>query len=269
MSKEIIKAPSQEALDKLRSSFPVEKSFTRIMLPRLSFVSQDKMEGKGKEMKVVTEAGTFIKEIQTEELNEYGKKIWEKTEIGSTVTGTIIHVRKQLKMYNESTEEYTSSTVFDKEEDVVKLFCDKKEVGEGIPSELKAKYQYKTDEGKIRSKLEDNRILYVLIKDEVFQLNLRGSSMYNYFGYTKETLTPSALTVLSSESKEKGTISWNAMTFRTKRNLDSVEVEKVLGLINKIEVAVAAEKAYYNQNNVAAIKAPVKGEVVNPDDIPF
>src|SRR5512137_1705100 len=85
------------AIDELRTAFPVDQGYTKIWLPRISFVSQDKTEetknpktGK-KEIKIITEAGTFSVEKQGEEevINEDGSKSrpWEKTEIGSEIHG--------------------------------------------------------------------------------------------------------------------------------------------------------------------------------------
>lgn len=254
--------PSTEALAELRDAFPAEQGFTRIQLPRLGMFAQDQTEGKGKAMKVTTEAGTFFTDKQTEEEDDDGKKIWEKEEIGTEIEGIIFFQRKQLRSYDETTETYTSSPVYDTEDQVIPLFTNKAEVARGTPAELKARpeYQYEKD-GKIKSKLEDNRILYVLYEGEVYQMNLRGSSMYSYMTYARKVLPPSVLTVMSSEAKEKGSIAWNQMTFTEKRKLSAKEVEEVTEKLKEVQEGVKLEKDFYA--SMAASSAKAKDDLKN------
>lgn len=258
-SKALAVAPSDQAIQALRESFPMDQGFQRILLPRLSMASQDKTEGKGKAMKVVTEAGTFFTEKQTDEVNEEGKNVWAKEELGSEIEVVIIYKRKQLRLYDEATEKYTSSPIFDKEDEIIPLFCDKVEVARGTMKELKAKYQYKGEDGKTKSKLEDNAILYVIYNDEIHQMNLRGSSMYSYLAYTRKVLPPVVLTSLSSEAKEKGSIAWNQMTFEAIRNLTAEEVVDVQDKVNQIRNGILAEKEYYSSLNEETTPAQVVG----------
>lgn len=255
MSKELITQPSAEALNALAQAFPTDPGFNRIMLPRLTFKSQDVTEGKGKNMKVVMEAGTFIEERETDELNEEGKKVWSKEDLGTEIEGVIIFQRKQLRYFDEATEEYTSSPAYDGDEEVVPLFTNKKEIAKGTPKELKEKYQYTDKDGKIKSRLEENRLLFILKGDELFQLNLRGSSMYSFLGYARKTLVPSVLTVMNSEPKEKGSIEWNQMTFTPKRTLGADEVATVLEKIDEIKRSIMEEKAYFASQNAATATA--------------
>lgn len=245
MTKEVSTVVSQEVIDSLRESYPVEAGYNKIILPRLGLISQDKTEGKGKSMKVIAEAGMFFMENQTDEKDEDGKAIWDRKEIGTEVEGIILFQRKQLKLYDEATEKYTSSPVYDNEEEVLPLFCDKKEVARGTPADLKEKYKYTDKTGKTKSALEDNRILYVLIEDKVYQMNLRGSSMYSFLTYSRKVLPPAVVTRLSSEAKEKGEIEWNCMTFTKFRDINSEEGADVVAKVNEIKFAVQAEKAQY------------------------
>lgn len=243
---------SEEALAALRQDFPTEQGFQRTLLPRLGMVSQDQTEevknpktGK-KEIKIITEAGTFFIEKQTEEEDNDGKKIWEKTELGSEIEATIIFQRKQLRYYDETTETYTSSSVYDTEDEIIPLFCNKAEIARGTPAELKAREEYQfTKNGKTKSSLEDNRILYVLYEGEIYQMNLRGSSMYAWMTYSRKVLVPAVLTAMNSEAKEKGDINWNQMTFNKVRDLNQSEVDTVLENVAEIKGAIAAEKAFY------------------------
>ncbi len=259
---------SEAQMQELRNSFPQDPGFTRIMLPRITFKSQDVTEGKGKAMKVVMEAGTFIEERETEELDEEtGKKIWEKTELGLEIEGTIIFQRKQLRYFDETTEEFTASPVFDDENEIVPLFCNKAEIAKGTPAELKKLYEY-TKDGKIKSKLEENRILYILKDGELYQLNLRGSSMYSFLAYSRKTLCPSVVTVMNSEAKEKGSIAWNQMTFEVVRALSQEEIAGVIEKINEIKESIAEEKAFFGKNanpGVSATEMKVLQERVDKD----
>lgn len=255
MSKEIISSPSEESLQALRDLTPQEAGFTRVMLPRITFKSQDVTEGKGKAMKVIVEAGTFIEERETDDEDEdTGKKIWDKTELGSEIEGIILVPRKQLKYFDESTEEFTSSPVYDEDTEIVPLFCNKVEIARGTPAELKKGYEYVKD-GKTKSKLEENRILYILRGEEIFQLNLRGSSMYSFLAYARKTLVPSVVTKMNSESKEKGSIAWNQMTFVPSRVLSQDELNDVISKIREIKQGIADEKAYFG-NQAQTTGAP-------------
>ena len=244
---------SEESLAMLQESYPLEQSSSRIMLPRIKMVSQDATEevknpktGR-KEIKIITEAGTFFLEKETNEVDEEtGKKVWDSKELGNSIEGVILFQRKQLKMYDETTEEYTSSNVYDNDDEEVILWCNKSEVGRGTPKELKAEYQY-TDkrDNKVKSKLEENRILYILHEGEVYQMNLRGSSMYSFLTYARKTLPPSVITVFSSEPKEKGSINWNQMTFTPKRKLTQSEALDVIEKVKEIKAIVSLEKSQF------------------------
>lgn len=254
MSKEVAKRQStavakiadEETLAILSESFPVETGGSKFFIPRrISMVSQDKTEGKGKSMKVVVEAGTFFTEIQTEDKDEDGKLIWDKKELGTSFEGIIVFQRHQLKMYDEKTEQFTSSPVYDSQDEVIPLFCDKVEVARGTPAELKAKYAYTGDDGKQKSKLEDNRILYVEHEDEIYQMNLRGSSMYSFLTYARKTSPPTVVTSFSSEAKEKGSIAWNQMTFTPIRKLTQKEAESIIEKVQEIKQILTIEKAQF------------------------
>lgn len=253
---QITTVASEASLMELRSQFPVESGFERTFLPRLSFKSQDVVEGKGKTMKVITEAGTFIEERQTDEKDENDKQVWTKEELGLEIEGTIIFYRKQLKYFDEKNEVFTSSTVYDNEDETVVLFCNKAEVDRGTPKELKDRpeYAYEKD-GKKKSKLEENRILYVLKDEEVFQLNLRGSSMYSFMTYTKKNFVPAELTKFSSTAESKGSIDWNKMAFEKVRDLNAEEVALVMEKVNEIKKAIKAEKDYFASINAGTVEA--------------
>lgn len=252
MTKEIMVPASAESLAVLSEMVPQEQGFNRIMLPRLGMTSQDVTEGKGKAMKVVQEAGVFFTDKETDEVNEEGKKVWAKDYIdGKSIDAVIIYQRKQLRYYDEANETYTSSPIYDTDEETVVLFHDKKEIARGTPKDLKARPEYQfTEDGKTRSKLEENKILYVLYNDELYQMNLRGTSMYAYTNYARKTAPTVAayLTSIGNEAMEKGSISWTKMIFGIKRALTEAEVANVIEKVKEIKFAIGSEKAQYSDN---------------------
>ncbi len=251
MSKSIVKAASAEEMALLDNSYPVEQGFTRILLPRLEFVSQDKTEGKGKSMKVVIEAGTFFKSIQTKEKDENDKPIWEKEELGKDVELIIVYERKQLKFYDG--EKYHSSPVYDTNDQIIPLFKDKAEIAKGTPAELRAMKQYQgvSQKGKPMSKLEETRVLYVLLDDEMYQFSIRGTSMYAYLDYKKEVQPNKVVTSLNSEPQENGSTEWNQITWTNLRPLTSTEVHTVVEKITEIKEAIKTEQEFFANKNTA------------------
>jgi hypothetical protein len=253
-------------LAELDQAYPKEVGgFTRISLPRIAFASQDVTEGKGKAMTVVTEAGTFFTERQGDELNEEGKKKWNKEEVGSAMQAVILYRRYQLSYYDEATEEYTSSPVFDSMDEVVPLFKAKQQIAKGTPAQLKDLYKFVDKDGKTKSRLKDNRILYVLKDGELFQMNLHGSSMYSFLKYERTVNPPTVLTAFASEPQEKGSIAWNMITFKPVRPLDNTELAEVVGKVREIKEAIGLEKG-------AQGNTPIKAEIISnmsEEDIDF
>ena len=221
---------------------PQEQGFTRISLPRLGMYSQDKFEGKGKSAVLVKEAGMFYTEVPpTEKDGE-----WTKVEIGTSMEGIILYHRKQLSYYDEASQKYTSSPVYDTDNDVVPLFFDKKEIHRGTPAELKAKYAF-TDpkDGKVKSNLKDIRVLYILKDGKVWQLSVQVSAMWSFSKHAKSCLVSSVLTKFSSTSEENGAIAWNQMSFDAVREITPEEASVVIDNLQKITIAIASEKAYF------------------------
>ena len=258
---------NSETIELLKNSFPVEQGFNKIFLPRLGFYSQDQIEGKGKSMKVVTEAGTFYTDLQSDEVDENGKKTWVKTELGNKIDIQILFQRKQLKMYDEATELYTSSPIYDTDEEVIPLWCERKEVSRGTVSELKKKYQYTDKTGKVKSALEDNKILYVLYNGEMYQMNLRGSSMWSFQTYTRKVVAPAYITTVTSEACEKGEIQWNKMIFTASRPLNQDEADDAVSKISDIKLAIQAEKGNYQSTEHKKDDLDNYGKEIVADDI--
>lgn len=250
-TKAVAVAASDEVLAQLASAYPQEEGGKGIFLPRLGMVSQDVVEttgtGKNKKTNIITPAGEFFIEQQTDELDEDGKKKWERQELGDTIEGIIFYKRHQLRMYDEDTEEYTSSPVYDSPDEILPLFCNKKEVARGTPKELKAKYMFTDKKGKVKSALEDNRVLYVLKDGEAYQMSLRGSSMYSLLSYEKGVQPPTVVTQFTSEPNENGGIAWNKMLFKALRKLNAKEAKQVADLQKNTAETIKASKESYQK----------------------
>lgn len=265
-----IQTVDESLLAQLTASYPVEPGFNRLHLPRLTFKSQDVTEGKGKAKKVVVEAGTFFTEHATDEKDAEGKVIWEKEEVGTEFEGFIAYQRKQLRYYDEPNDVYYSTPIYDSSDDVVPLFKGGKKVATGTPAELKKTFEYTDPEGKVKSKLEDNVILYIIKDDELFQMSLRGSSMYSFKGFARKVAVPTQLVHFSSTPQEKGSIEWNQMEFTALRMVSQDEAIAVLEAQNKIKEAIEAERAAYaemaqDENVTAAILDEVATLPAGPD----
>lgn len=253
-TKAIMTVASAQALAELAAQFPVEKGFTSLILPRLGMFGQDKFEGKGKNAVLVQEGGVFYLDHESDEVNEEGKKVWTKDIIeGATIDLIIMYRRKQLSYYDESAEEYTSSPVFDTDDEIVPLFLNKNEVNRGTPAELKKDYKYTGVDGKVKNGLKDNYILYVLYKDEMYQMNLHGSSMYAFITYARKTAVPTVLTTIGSEDKENGAIAWSQMVFTPTRQLTAEETVTVLEKVAEVKGAVTARKAYFAKDSTEVL----------------
>lgn len=247
--KELAVQADEQSLAVLKQAFPVEQGFVRTNYPRLGMFSQDVTEGKGKSMKVVSEAGTFYIERPTEELDENGKKVWAKDELGNEIELIVLYKRHQLRFFDG--EHYTSSTVYDFDDEIVTLFKNKEVVEKGLPKDLKAlpQYQGTSAKGKPTSKLEDQRVLFVLYNGEVYQLNLRGSSMYAFLTYSKHQSPNTVLTKITSEAKENGSIAWNQMIFTAVRPITQEEANDILDKTAEIKGNIEAEKGYFAAQN--------------------
>lgn len=252
-TKALATLPNEQTLALLKNEFPTEPGFERILLPRIVFKSQNVMEGQGKNMVVTTEAGTFLAERATDEVDEFGKKVWSHEEIGTEFDAIIVYNRKQLRYYDETNETFTSSPIFDKDDEVIPLFRDKAEVDKDTATNLKARSEYAgfTMKGKPKSLLEDNSVLYVLYNGELYQMSIRGGSMYAYKNYTRTVRpsVPAVLTNFSSEPMEKGTIKWNQMTFAKVRDLTATEIQPVLQNAGDLKEAIQQEKDFYSNKN--------------------
>lgn len=253
--KELTAAPSEESVALANAAFPIDSGYQSTMLPRLGMESQDKYEGKGKSAELVKEAGMFFTEQSTDEKTEDGKTVWEKEKLGTDgIEVRIIYQRKQLREYDEATETFTSSPVYDTDDEIVPLFANKAEIARGTPAELKKMYEYADKKsGKTKSSLEDNRILYVLYEGVLYQMNLRGSSMYSFMTFSRKARpgVATSLIKLTSSSQENGAVEWNRMEFEVVRALNQAEVDEVTSMQKELMEEIKERKAQFADRDVA------------------
>lgn len=251
------------------SLLPKENTFVRRTFPRISFTSQDVTEGKGKTMKVTEEAGTFFIERPTEETDDKGKKVWSREEIGKELEGVIFFTRKKLSYYDQPNNSFVNSSYFDQDTDIVPLWQSGKEIAKGNKKELQAPYMFTKEDGKQSCKLAENKILYVWYQGEVFELTVKGTSMYEYSAYYKTwNGEPNKnLTLISSIECENGATVWNKTTYKRVRQLTQEEWDITRGLAAEMLHGIAEERAYFASMNtdVPVAQASLADEDWSPD----
>lgn len=256
----------QDLLAKLRENTPVEEGYTRVRLPKLGCYSQDqtietKDEKGKKKIEVVAEAGIFYTEEKVGE--EY-----VKTEIGTNILMRVVYTRKKLSHYDANTKIFISSSLYDSDNDEVTLFKAGKVYLRGIASELRnlPEFQEIDKEGKPKSKLEVNRVLYVLYDGKPHEMTLRGSSMYSFSTFSKSVSLVTAIEVaVTSEAKEKGSIHWNQLVFTRTRDLNNEEIMETIAMQEEIKEAIQAEKEFFSKQTPVAI--PIRADEESIEDV--
>lgn len=265
MKKEIIKVADEAQLAALAEMMPKEASAPKLRLPRFGMVSQDVTEetgtGKNKKIEVIAAEGTFFTDRETEEveIRDDGteKKVWKKEYFEEdTAEGIIIAARKQLRFYDNTTNMFTASPIYDKDDEIIPLFCNREEVARGTAKELKALYPGTTLKGKPTSLLKDEKILYVLRGDELFQMNVRGTSLWSFQAYARKVAPPTVVTVFGSEHMENGSTKWSKTIFTVKRRVTGEEASKIMETISDLKSIIAAEKAAYAGEDSDSASAP-------------
>lgn len=240
---------SQELSTELQgeSYLPKENTFIRKTFQRISFTSQDKTEGKGKNMVVTEEAGTFFLEKPTNETDDKNKKIWSHDEIGKSLEGVIFFTRKKLSYYDQAAGKFISSSVYDQDTDEIVLWQDGKQIAKGSKAELQAPYKFIKEDGKPSCKLAENKILYIWYKNEIFELTIKGTSMFEYSGYYKNCNgEPNKnMTLISSIECVNGSTEWNKTTYSRVRQLTQDEWDITRELAKDMINGIAEEKAYF------------------------
>lgn len=254
----VAKTASEEQISALAlGGVEQEASYTRISLPRFGMVAQDKTEehgtGKNKTISVIEAAGTFFYERETEDEVErkdgtMGKE-WTHEQIDENEVPEIIIVaaRKQLRYWDTAEKKYTSSPVFDTADEEVVLFKDRQEVDRGTMRDLQSRFpKGTTSKGKKFPLLKEEAILYVLIEGELFQMNVRGSSLWALSSYKRKVPISTVVTALGYEQETSGSNTYTKMTFNAVRKLNAQEAEMAIEKIREIKQAIADQKEYFS-----------------------
>lgn len=248
MTTELSTTISAEQLAELKALNPQGDSFQRINVPRLGMLAKDLTEetgtGKSKKIDVIQPAGAFY--IERETTNEDGERVWEKEFIdGETIDVLVAFNRKQLSMWDDGAKVFTNSPIYDEDTQVIPLWEGGKEIAKATPKELQEMYPALTAKGKPTSKLKEVKILYVIYKDEVYQMNLSQSSKYEFLTYVKGVHPSTVVTVIGSKEQTHGSNTYNVMTFKNAGTVNMEQYEAIKSTATMIKEAIEAEKAYY------------------------
>lgn len=248
---------SKEQLEVLNNAYPVEEGSNRTQLPRFGMLSKDIVEesgsGKNKKINVIEAAGTFYIERDLGEVNAEGKKVWTKEYLkGETVDVIIAYHRRQLRKYDSSLEKFISSPIFDTADQVIPLYLDKQVIKRGTQAQLQSMYPALTQKGKPTSDLKEETILFVIYKDELYQMNISQSSKWEFMSYKKGINPSSVITTLGSTEETFGKNTYRKLTFKNKRLIDSDEFEIVRNSQDSIKESVEADKKLYLKSQADA-----------------
>jgi len=249
----------------LGAQVPADAGFTRIQLPRIAFKAKAKIEQDPDDedkMKVIFKAGSFFTERETDEKDEEGKAVWDRENIGTTLEGIVVYKRKQLRYYDEPSTTYYSTPIFDTPDQVIPLFAGGKKIASGTPAALKKMDIFKYEkEGKTRSYLADNTIVYLLVGEELFQFSITSLGAvidFSKYGQKVQYGLAANVTRFTSTKEVKGDNNYNALKFEASRLISAEEAPLVQEKINQIVDAIEAEKAYYaNMSEDSAVEAAV------------
>lgn len=248
MSKKQIEVLTEEQLAILNAGYPVSDSATRKTLPRFGMLSKDITEesgsGKNKTIKVIESAGTFYTEMDNGNVDENGKKVWSKTYLGDGVDVIISFNRKQLRKYDKSLKKFISSSIYDRDDQVIPLYLDKQQIQKGTPAQLQALYPALTQKGKPTSDLKEEKLLYVIYQEELYQSNLSLSSKYSFLDYSKTVNPSTVVTALGSLEETNGSNTYRKMTFKNKRLITPEEFDMVKASQDSLNEQVKNDAKY-------------------------
>ena len=261
MSTEIVNQVSAEQLAELKALNPQGDSFQRINVPRLGMLAKDLTEesgtGKSKKIEVIQPAGAFY--IERESTDEDGKRVWNKEFIdGDNIDVLVAYNRKQLSMWDEGNKVFTNSPIYDEDTQILPLWKGREEVARATPKELQALYPALTAKGKPTSSLKEVKILYVIYKDEIYQMDLSQSSKFEFLTYVKGVHPSTVVTNISSKEQTHGSNTYNVMVFKNAGTVNMEQYEAIKDTATMIKESIEAEKAYYAKFNT---DVPVEAKV--------
>lgn len=264
MTTEIVNQVSAEQLAELKALNPQGDSFQRINVPRLGMLAKDLVEesgtGKNKKIEVVQPAGAFY--IEREVTDEESNRTWEKEFIdGETIDVLVAYNRKQLSMWDDADKVFINTPIYDEDTQVLPLWKGGKEETRGTPKELQALYPALTAKGKPTSKLKEVKILYVIYKDEVYQMNLSQSSKFEFQSFTKKVHPSTCVITIGSRQDTHGSNTYNVMTFKDSGTVNTEQYTAIKETATMIKESIDAEKAFY-----ARLKTDVPAPSVLADE---
>ncbi len=261
-TKSVQKAPSEETLAFLNNSFPVDdRRSGRLTLPRLTMLSKDLTEKvkdpktKKQVINLIQPAGTFYIERQGEEeveIERNGKKVKVKPFVKDffegveTIDAIIYFQRKQLRFFDEGTNKWISSPIYDTADQVVPLWMDGKEIHRGTPEQLRSLYPKLTAKGKPSSKLNEEAILYIIYEGEAYQMNISQSSKWEFSDYKKAHHVASVVTTIGSSSEKNGSNEYSKMTFEEARSITADEAELAVEKVKEVMASIESDKAFFS-----------------------
>lgn len=264
-TQEVTTTADAAVLAALGAQVPADAGFTRIQLPRIAFKAKAKIEQDPDDedkMKVIFKAGSFFTERETEEKDEEGKVVWDRQNIGVTLEGIVVYKRKQLRYYDEPSTTYYSTPIFDTPDQVIPLFAGGKKIASGTPAALKKMDLFKFEkDGKTRSNLSDNTIVYLLVGEELFQFSITSIGAiidFSKYGQKVQYGLAANVTRFTSTKEVKGDNNYNALAFEAARLITAEEAVLVQEKINLVVDAINAEKEFYaNMSEDSAVEAAV------------
>ncbi len=263
---EVMNVATEQQMAILDNSYPIDQDSTpRFKVPRLGFLSKDLTEvtgtGKNKQIKVIQSAGTFFKEVETDELNDKGKKVWSKDFFGDQepIEAIIFFHRKQLRMFDGVDKMFINSPIYDTADEIVPLYKGSSKIDEGTPKALQAKYPDVTQKGKPTSKLKEEKIIYLLLLEDnqVYQMNLSQSSKFEFSDYGRNNKVNRVVTIMEgSEEKTNGSNTFRNIMFSPKRTISKAEADLIVPAVTELNQYVASKNARFSKtaDTVAAIE---------------
>ena len=243
---------SEEQLAILNESYPISPDESSgLKLPRLGMLSKDITEesgtGKSKKIEVVQAAGTFYTESDQGEVNEEtGKAKWTKEYLdAATLDVIIVYHRRQLRRFDAGLKKFYSTPIFDDATQIVPLYLDGQIVKRGNQAELQALYPKLTQKGKPSSDLKEEAILYVIYKNELYQMNISQSSKWMFKTYKKSLNPSTVVTTIGSVEDTFGDNTFYKMTFASKGIIDVKMFETVVTQQNVVKDQVENDQKFY------------------------
>lgn len=219
---------TEEQLAVLNENYPVSTEDSRLTFPRFGMLSKDITEesgtGKNKKIKIIEVAGTFYTERDMGQTDEAGKKIWTREYLeGDTVEVIIAFHRYQLRRFDSSLNKFYSTPIYDTSDQILPLYLDKQVIKRGTEAQLQSMYPALTQKGKPTSDLKRDTILFVLYKDEMYQLNLSVSSGWAFSAYKRIVNPSTVVTTLGSTEETFGTNTYRKISFTNTRMINGEE----------------------------------------------